>query len=140
MTPAERVTVLLDGVRPTGQGRWMAKCPAHDDKSPSLSIRETSDGALLVHCFSGCNTSDVMAALGLSLSDLFDNPPWERGPNRRQERGLAASEKLKMIASDSWVVLIAAEHISRGDQLCDDDRNSLYAAVARIQTVCGASR
>ena len=30
----------LDGVRPTGDGRWIARCPAHDDRSPSLSIRE----------------------------------------------------------------------------------------------------
>ena len=41
----------LDGVKRTGRG-WQAKCPAHDDRSPSLSIREGELGVLL-HCFAG---------------------------------------------------------------------------------------
>jgi hypothetical protein len=51
-------------------GRWMAQCPAHDDRSPSLSIREEEDRVLL-HCFAGCEVVDVCNALGLSLSALF---------------------------------------------------------------------
>lgn len=42
---------------------WMACCPAHDDKTPSLSIREGLDGTLLVHCFAGCGQALVIAAL-----------------------------------------------------------------------------
>jgi putative DNA primase/helicase len=41
---------------------WMAKCPAHDDRHPSLSIRESS-GKPLVHCHAGCKQRDVIAAL-----------------------------------------------------------------------------
>ena len=41
---------------------WMAKCPAHDDKNPSLSIREV-DGKVLLHCHAGCRQRDVIAAL-----------------------------------------------------------------------------
>jgi hypothetical protein len=52
MTPAEFVT-RLEGVVARGTGRWYAKCPAHDDKSPSLSIATGNDGRLLVKCFAG---------------------------------------------------------------------------------------
>jgi len=41
---------------------WMAKCPAHDDSNPSLSIRE-ADGKVLLHCHAGCRQRDVIDAL-----------------------------------------------------------------------------
>ena len=53
-----------------GKGKWMACCPAHQDKSPSLAIKEADD-RVLVHCFAGCETSDVIAAIGLNVGDLF---------------------------------------------------------------------
>ena len=53
-------------------GKWMARCPAHKDKSPSLAISETDD-RVLIHCFAGCETEDVIATTGLSLADLFYN-------------------------------------------------------------------
>lgn len=51
--------------------KWKAICPAHADKSPSLSIKEISDGTILIHCFAGCGPSDIMDAIGMSLSELF---------------------------------------------------------------------
>ena len=49
----------------------MAFCPAHDDRSrPSLSVK-AEDGKLLMHCFAGCRTEDVVAAMGLEMGDLF---------------------------------------------------------------------
>ena len=50
---------------------WSAQCPAHDDRDPSLSIREAGDGTVLLHCFAGCSTDEVVAALGLGMFDLF---------------------------------------------------------------------
>lgn len=71
MTPAERLLTRLTSVRQTGPGRWMARCPAHDDRSPSLSIRQGGDGRVLIHCFAGCPVEDVVAAIELDLADLF---------------------------------------------------------------------
>jgi len=68
---AELLLSRLDGVRHTGPGRWMARCPAHEDRSPSLSIRETDDGRILVHDFAGCDVQSVLSAVGLTLADLF---------------------------------------------------------------------
>jgi hypothetical protein len=53
-----------------GDGIWA--CPAHEDRSPSLSVREGDDGRVLVHCFAGCATHDVIAAVGLRWTDLFE--------------------------------------------------------------------
>jgi len=50
------------GARRAGASRWMARCPAHQDKSPSLSIREQG-GRTLIHCFSGCDQEAVIDAL-----------------------------------------------------------------------------
>jgi hypothetical protein len=49
----------------------MAQCPAHADRTPSLSIMSFPDGNVWLHCFAGCETDDVLDRLGLSYADLF---------------------------------------------------------------------
>jgi hypothetical protein len=53
-----------------GASRWMAACPAHEDRDPSLSISELNDGKVLLRCFAGCETDDVLAAVGWTFSML----------------------------------------------------------------------
>lgn len=60
----------LDGVKKHGD-RYTAKCPAHDDHTPSLSIREGADGRILLHCFAGCSVDQIVGAMGLKIVDLF---------------------------------------------------------------------
>ena len=60
----------LDKVRKNGDG-WMACCPAHEDKSPSLSIGEGYDGRVLLNCFAGCEYDSILNALGVSVKDLM---------------------------------------------------------------------
>src|SRR5437764_432456 len=60
---------------------WMARCPAHDDRSPSLSLKLAQDGRLLLYCFAGCTVHDIVTRLGLSLRDLF--PPTPNSSPRR---------------------------------------------------------
>ena len=54
-----------------GPDRWMALCPAHADRNPSLSIRAQHERVLL-HCFGGCETTAVLEALRLDWPDLFE--------------------------------------------------------------------
>jgi len=61
----------LDGVKETGHGKYVARCPAHDDRSPSLAISEGDAGRTLLKCFAGCETEDVLSALGLTFSDVM---------------------------------------------------------------------
>jgi putative DNA primase/helicase len=69
----------LDGVRRAGPDSWMARCPAHPDRNPSLSI-SVKDGRVLVHCFAGCAAEAVLEAVGLTWKDLRAPDPWAWRP------------------------------------------------------------
>ena len=60
----------LESVKKVGGG-WKARCPAHDDTDPSLSVSQGIDGRVLLHCFGGCNTASVLQMIGLRFRDLF---------------------------------------------------------------------
>jgi hypothetical protein len=67
----ETILAKLSKVRKTQRG-YMACCPVHNDKNPSMTITETDDGKVLAHCFScGAKGSDVVEALGLPQGELF---------------------------------------------------------------------
>jgi hypothetical protein len=73
------------GLEPKRSGDgWTCRCPAHHDRSPSLSIGIGEDGRALVNCHAGCATADVLAALGLTLRDLM---PQDEGSKRSQRNG-----------------------------------------------------
>jgi hypothetical protein len=61
--------------RRTGRGKWLAQCPAHKDRRPSLSIGEGREAKVLVHCFAGCTHKEILAKVGLRERDLFAGPP-----------------------------------------------------------------
>ena len=46
-------------------GQWLARCPCHEDRTPSLSITDGKDGRVLLHCFAGCDARDLIAACGM---------------------------------------------------------------------------
>jgi hypothetical protein len=75
-TPFEEIVKRLGGVN--GQ---MARCPAHDDSNPSLSVSEGADGRVLLHCHAGCTAEEVVDELGLTMADLF--PDQGRRPGGR---------------------------------------------------------
>ena len=62
----------LNGVTSVSGG-FMALCPAHDDRKPSLSIKPGDDGRVLMKCFAGCSTDTILDALGLNIKDLIPN-------------------------------------------------------------------
>lgn len=67
---AQLLLEKLDKVRASGQDRWLACCPAHDDKTPSLQITQAND-RVLIHCFAGCGGNEVLEAVGLDFSVLY---------------------------------------------------------------------
>jgi len=86
MTAYERVLDALHNhgsIVKTNGIRAMAQCPAHDDRNPSLGILATETRAALC-CYAGCKTADVIAALGLTWPDLYNNP---RGPVYKYDSG-----------------------------------------------------
>jgi hypothetical protein len=73
--PIDNVLGHLQGVRRSGAD-WVARCPHHEDKQASLSVKEGDGGTVLLHCFAGCGTADVVVSAGLAFVDLF--PPGSR--------------------------------------------------------------
>jgi hypothetical protein len=92
MLTAERIARELGGARKSGDS-WMARCPAHEDRDPSLSIAER-DGRLLVHCFAGCEQSAVITALrGRGLWASREWAPQEREARRREQERRREGER-----------------------------------------------
>ena len=85
--PVDTVLSRLRGVRGRSP-KWTALCPAHNDRTPSLSVGLGHDGRVLLHCFAqkGCTAETICTALGLKESDLFvgEENSWPRrfGPKR----------------------------------------------------------
>lgn len=131
---AEVLLSRIEKVKATGQFRWIACCPAHADKSPSLTVRELEDGRVLVHCFAGCGVEAVLAAVGLEFSDLFPEKLPEQDYTQRQQRraGFAALDVLKALATEVAVVAAAAGTIQRQGWLNDDDAHRLAIAQDRL--------
>lgn len=87
-TPIRRVLSAIEmatGCPRQQSGGWIACCPAHEDRSPSLSIRAAEDGRVLLHCHAGCPTEAVLRALGLVWQDLM--PQEALTPRRWQRQG-----------------------------------------------------
>lgn len=133
---AESLISRLDKVKATGSGRWQAKCPAHLDKGPSLSIRELDDGRILVHCFAGCSAVDVVESVGLEISDLF--PTIETGYFKPVGRPFSALSALRAVAFEALVVAAAASSLLAGSTVNGSDRARLILAVSRIQAAVSA--
>jgi 5S rRNA maturation endonuclease (ribonuclease M5) len=81
--PLDRLEAELSaaGCMPKRRGDALtARCPVHDDKTPSLCASLGDDGRGLLHCQAGCRTEDVVAAIGLAMSDLCPERPKDDRP------------------------------------------------------------
>ena len=116
----------LMGARPTGSGRWQARCPAHQDRSPSLSIHEGYDGRTLLHCFAGCPLDAILAALKLARRDLFAAGP----PSLKQAAALRTAQEVRLQAAraERKARLAALDHMERLQAVV----NALGAKLARL--------
>lgn len=78
----------LNGVTSDGKGGWMACCPAHDDHNPSMHVNVGDDGRILVKCYAGCSTADIVAAMGLKVRDLMP----DKAPSRARRGNKKAAD------------------------------------------------
>ena len=123
----------LDKVRQTGPGRWSSCCPSHQDKAPSLSVRDLDDGRIRVQCFAGCSTADVLAAVGLEFSDLYPERLPADPHAKPERRPFPAADVLRALRHESLVVACAAGTLQRGMTLGDNDLERLALAQQRIE-------
>ena len=75
---AEELVSRLQGAKQGTDGKWMARCPAHDDRTPSLSVAKGADGMILLKCFAGCTVEAIVQSLGVGLCELFPESAFEK--------------------------------------------------------------
>ncbi len=121
----ENILAKLSKVRKSSRG-YMACCPVHQDKNPSMTITETDDGKVLAHCFScGARGSDVVEAIGLPQSELFSG---------EFTGTYDAKYKLRKTAlEDNMVVTIYEQDKKAGKYLTHSDYKRYKLAKARIE-------
>lgn len=119
----------LEGVKRSGKG-YVARCPAHEDRTPSLSLREGDDGRVLLHCHGGCTTAAVVAALGLSMADLF--PPSDRPCRPAPAPGVSRKELQDAAQFEKAVLFFIKADARKGKAISPDDFQRGQVARKRI--------
>lgn len=116
VAPINILLPKLEHVRQTGPDSWRAACPAHGQhKRQTLAVRELPDRRVLVHCFADCNPADIVAAIGLDLSDLFPPQTLPVHPHRRERFNPA--DVLRGVALELTVATATMRAVRNGQTL-----------------------
>lgn len=131
---AEIVVDRLEHVRQRGPGQWSARCPAHKDRGPSLSVKETADGRVLMHCFAGCGIDQVLQAIHLEMDALFPPrmAPGAGHPPIKKRGLLPKSQALELLHTESLFVAVCAANLAHEVELTAQDRARLLKSAGRI--------
>ena len=137
MTPAEKALPRLERLTETGSGRGIARCPAHDDKSPSLSWRICDDETLLLHCWAGCDAHSIVDAIGLTLRDLFPGSHIDR--RRLNDQRIDHRQACCVLRLEAMIIVLGADQIARGIVMAPDDLIRMQVAARRIRDAIEAT-
>lgn len=122
----------LEKVKRTGRGNWLACCPAHEDRSPSMTIHAADDGRILVKCFAGCTFEEIAGAVGMGWEPWF--PPKQaddfKPPIRRP---FPAGDVLEALNAEALLVAVSAVNVANGYELSEYDKARLVLASQRIE-------
>ena len=113
----------LKKVRRSSPGEWVACCPAHNDRSPSLAVKQADDGRILIHCFAGCSVQEVVAARGVDLGDLF---PERLIGEKLTPIGFNPRTLLKAMAFNAMIVGLVAGDIVEGRPVSEKDMRTIW--------------
>ena len=130
----ENLLSRLDGFKETGHGKYVAKCPAHEDRSPSLAITEGDDGRVLIHCFAGCETEDVLIALGMTFSDVMPERIGTKHSYKPMRQRFDARQVLATLDHEALTTAIIAADILEHKNIDSETWELLGAAVQRINS------
>lgn len=128
----------LDKVKQTGKGRWIACCPAHQDRTPSMVVTE-GDDRLLLHCFAGCSVYDILAAVGMDATDLFPDMPWHHDNAEPKSKRFLPQDVLQCLSGEVMFLIMCAKDMAEGDSLTEGDRKRLKIAFNRLTNAARAA-
>jgi hypothetical protein len=125
----------LQRVKQSRPGAWMAACPCCESrKGRPLAITEKDDGRVLLHAFCGCTTEDLLAKVGLTVTDLFEKPLATHAPPAAPS--VPARDVLAALAHEATVAAVIASDFLEKKTITEADWQRLAKAVSRL----GAAR
>lgn len=121
----------LNKVRSNGNGKYMAQCPCHADKTASLAINDMGDGRILINCFAGCDTYSILRSVSLDWDAVMpDKSPSETYKPVKQV--IYATEGMQLIRFEAQIVTYCAFKLKNNTPLSVDDLSRLEVAMQRI--------
>jgi hypothetical protein len=134
MSQIENLLSKLSGVKRSSNNSWMCKCPSHDDRNPSLAIKDTGEGKLLLKCMAGCSVSDILGSVGMDFADIMPKEQPKVHHTPPQQVKIYATDALKAIQFEARIVMLAAFELSKGITPVPADLERLKVAMERINT------
>lgn len=114
----------------SGKDEYQCLCPAHNDKTASLSIKNLPDERILIHCFAGCAANDILEAVGLTFEDIV---PKRLGDFKPVSKPFNPYAVLKAISNETLLVALAGLEVANGKTLPQEDKDRLMIAVNRLR-------
>jgi len=127
----ERLEIIGMDYRQTGPDSYMSCCPAHKDRSPSLSIKGLPDGRVLLHCFAGCSWDEILMVCNLEPKDIMP-----ANDNYQPLRSAVKAGERRFI--NDMTLLIAQSALDRGERLSESDKEAVLKA--RLDELKGANK
>ena len=121
---ADLIIERLGHVRATGKNRWIARCPAHKDSSPSLVITQPDNERVLIHCHAGCSTGDILDSIGLDWGALM--------PDKDSSYSATRITRKDEPIVDQMLIEISQAMLSRGERLSEMDKQLVLNARLRV--------
>lgn len=138
----DRLISALHGVR-GGPNSWIARCPAHEDRHPSLSIRSLEDGRILIHCFAGCSANSVVSSVGMCLADLMPPCPRDTPDGPGGLSSLRTSWHVNHLPGalrhEALILSLFIGAVKRADDFLLDDLDRADLAAQRILDALGGT-
>lgn len=135
ISPGDRLLERLQKVKQTRPDRWQARCPAHDDRSPSLIVSELPDQTVLIHCWAGCSADAIVGAVGLEFSDLYPARFDPQVSSRGKPPRYSASEALKTALFEAQVLCLGYRSVQRGETLLLNDQGRVELAIQTLISI-----
>jgi hypothetical protein len=120
----------LQKVKQTGPDKWIACCPAHDDRAPSLGIA-IKDDRVLIKCFSGCGATEILDAVGLDYSVLFPEIEGKLAYKPKFNK----SELFDKLLEQSSLLREAVQVLMYGNKLSETEWTETLAAIETIGNI-----
>ena len=127
----ERLEIIGMDYRQTGPDSYLSCCPAHRDKSPSLSIKGLPDGRVLLHCFAGCSWDEILFVMDMEPKDIMP-----ANDNYKPLRSSVKAGESRFI--NDMTLLIAQSALDRGERLSESDKEAVLKA--KLDELKGTNR